>query len=93
MASREKRQIKRERWGQMALVKRGKTWHTHFFVDGVRYRQSLETTDWREAQKREKELIAQATQGRLSASHQDFTKLSFSEAAKEKREAATGQTV
>ena len=33
----------------MALVKRGKTWHTHFFVDGQRYRQSLETSDWREA--------------------------------------------
>jgi hypothetical protein len=29
----------------MALVKRGKTWHTHFFVDGQRYRQSLDTTD------------------------------------------------
>ena len=34
----------------MALIKRGKTWHTHFFVDGQRFRQSLETTDWREAQ-------------------------------------------
>ena len=27
----------------MAVVKRGKTWHTHFFVEGQRYRQSLET--------------------------------------------------
>ena len=44
----------------MSLVKRGKTWHTHFFVDGQRFRQSLETSDWREAQAKEKELIAQA---------------------------------
>jgi len=50
----------------MALVKRGKTWHTHFFVDGQRFRQSLETSDWREAQSKEKELIAQATQGSVS---------------------------
>ena len=34
----------------MSLVKRGKTWHTHFFVAGQRFRQSLDTSDWREAQ-------------------------------------------
>ena len=34
----------------MALYKRGKTWHTDFSVDGQRFRQSLDTTDWREAQ-------------------------------------------
>jgi integrase len=66
---------------QVALVKRGKTWHTHFFVDGVRYRQSLETGDWREAQAKEKELITQATQGNLNASRQGFAKLAFAEAA------------
>ena len=38
----------------MSLIKRGKTWHTHFFVDGQRFRQSLKTSDWREAQKEEK---------------------------------------
>ncbi len=65
----------------MALIKRGKTWHTHFFVDGVRYRQSLGTRDWREAQAKEKELITQATQGRLIASYQGFAKLAFIEAA------------
>jgi integrase len=64
----------------MALTKRGRTWHTHFFVDGQRFRQSLETSDWREAQKKEKELIAQATQGKLSTGTQ-FTKLTFAEAA------------
>ena len=65
----------------MSLVKRGKTWHTHFFVDGQRFRQSLDTGDWREAQKREKELIAQASQGKLAAGSQQFSKLSFEEAA------------
>ncbi len=64
----------------MALVKRGKTWHTHFFVDGQRFRQSLETSDWREAQAKEKELIAQATQGNVAASHQGFAKLPFTQA-------------
>jgi integrase len=65
----------------MSLKKRGKTWHTHFFVGGQRFRQSLGTSDWREAQAREKELITQATQGNLSASHQGFAKLAFALAA------------
>jgi hypothetical protein len=34
----------------MALAKRGKTWHCHFVVNGQRFRQSLGTKDWREAQ-------------------------------------------
>jgi integrase len=65
----------------MALVKRGKTWHTHFFVDGQRFRQSLETSDWREAQKEEKRLIAQASQGKLAPLSQQFSKLTFGNAA------------
>jgi integrase len=65
----------------MALVKRGKTWHTHFFVDGQRFRQSLETSDWREAQTREKKLIAAAEAGKLSVSKQEFARLTFREAA------------
>jgi integrase len=65
----------------MALKKRGKTWHTHFFVDGQRFRQSLETGDWRQAQAKEKTLIAAAKQGKLSASSEDFARLLFEEAA------------
>jgi hypothetical protein len=64
----------------MALVKRGKTWHTHFFIDGQRFRQSLETSDWREAQKAEKKLIAAASQGKLAAVSQKFSKLNITEA-------------
>ena len=64
----------------MSLKKRGKTWHTHFFVDGQRFRQSLETADWREAQAKEKELIAQASQGKLAPASQQFSRLSMNEA-------------
>ena len=65
----------------MALYKRGKTWHTDFFVDGQRYRQSLHTSDWREAQKEQKKLISEAEQGKLAPTGQHFAKLGFSEAA------------
>jgi len=65
----------------MALTKRGKTWHTHFFVDGQRFRQSLETSDWREAQKKEKELISRASQGKLALGSDLFSKMIFSEAS------------
>jgi integrase len=65
----------------MSLVKRGKTWHTHFFVDGQRFRQSLETSDWREAQAREKELISSAKAGKLAVTKQAFARLTFREAA------------
>src|SRR5712692_8887704 len=38
----------------MALYKRNDTWWTDFSVNGQRYRESLDTTDWREAQAKEK---------------------------------------
>ena len=59
----------------MALKKRGDTWHTHFFVDGERFRKSLDTTDWREAQRKERELIAEAKKGKLMASRDEFSRL------------------
>ena len=65
----------------MALKKRGDTWHTHFFVDGERFRKSLDTSDWREAQRKERELIAEAKAGKLMASRDEFSRLAFSEAA------------
>ncbi len=65
----------------MALKKRGKTWHTHFCVDGQRFRQSLETSDWREAQRKERLLITEAKAGKLAATKDDFSRLPFSEAA------------
>jgi len=62
------------------LYKRGKTWHTDFSVNGQRFRQSLDTTDWREAQSKEKELIAQASAGKLAPASQQFSKLNVGEA-------------
>lgn len=64
----------------MAIFKRGKTWWTDFSVNGQRYRHSLHTTDWREAQAQQKELITRASQGKLAPSSQQFARLRFSEA-------------
>jgi hypothetical protein len=65
----------------MALYKRGKTWHTDFAVNGQRFRQSLDTTNWREAQSKERELIAQASAGRLLPKTHLFARLGFAAAA------------
>lgn len=65
----------------MALTKRGKTWHTHFVINGQRFRQSLGTTDWREAQAKEKELVAQASEGKLSHTTTSLARQPFSLAA------------
>jgi integrase len=64
----------------MSLYKRKKIWHADFSVDGQRFRQSLETTDWRQAQAKKKELIVQASEGKLAASNQRFSRLRIAEA-------------
>ena len=48
----------------MALFRRNKTWWTDFSVNGQRFRQSLDTIDWREALREEKKLIAQESSRR-----------------------------
>jgi integrase len=65
----------------MALYKRNKTWHTHFFVNGQRFRQSLETSDWREAQANEKKLIAEASDGKLTHNSTTMARQPFGQAA------------
>jgi integrase len=65
----------------MTIYKRGKTWWADFSVNGQRFRESLGTTDWRDAQAREKELIVQASQGKIAQSSQKFARLPFSQAA------------
>jgi len=67
----------------MALTKRGKTWHTHFVVNGQRFRQSLGTSDWREAQAQEKQLIAAASEGKLTHNSTTLARLPFAQAADE----------
>ncbi len=65
----------------MSLFKRNKIWWTDFSVNGIRYRQSLDTTDWREAQANEKKLIADANAGKLAPACKKFSRLAFCEAA------------
>jgi hypothetical protein len=65
----------------MALKKRGKTWHCHFVVNGQRFRQSLGTKDWREAQSKEKELIGQAMEGKLTQTSTTLARQPFGQAA------------
>src|SRR5271169_2140294 len=64
----------------MALFRRGRRYWTDFSVNGQRFRQSVDTTDWRDALKREKELIGQAQAGKLSLAGQSFARLAFTEA-------------
>src|SRR5262252_959309 len=65
----------------MFLVKRGKTWHCHFVVNGQRFRQSLGTKDWREAQAKEKELIGEAMEGKLTQTSTSLARQPFGQAA------------
>jgi len=65
----------------MSLVKRRKTWHCHFVVNGQRFRSSLHTTDWREAQAKEKDLIGQATEGKLTQTSTTLARQPFGQAA------------
>jgi integrase len=65
----------------MSLVKRGKTWHTHFVVNGQRFRQSLKTSDWREAQAEQKRLIGEAQEGRLTHNSGALARMPFGIAA------------
>jgi len=65
----------------MALHKRNKNWHTHFVVNGQRFRCSLHTTDWREAQAKEKELIGQAMEGKLTQTSSSLARQPFGQAA------------
>jgi uncharacterized protein (DUF1778 family) len=66
----------------MAIFKRsnGNYW-ADFTVNGIRYRKTTKTTDWRKAQAEEKQLIKQAASGRLSERSDPFLRLGFKEAA------------
>jgi len=64
----------------MALRKRNDIYHCDFVVNGQRFRKSLDTTDWREAGKKEKDLIKDAQNGKLLAKTQALTRVSVPEA-------------
>ena len=65
----------------MSLFKRNKTWWTDFSVNGVRFRMSLDTTDWRDAETKQKEKIAEAMLGKIVPTSQQFSRLAFTQAA------------
>ena len=67
----------------MALSKRGKTFHCHFVVNGQRIRQSLKTSDWREAQAKEKQLISEVTEGKATQAASTIARQPFSQAAED----------
>lgn len=66
----------------MSIYKRGGTYHVDVAVSGLRYRQSLETCNWQEAQRKQKELIASIMEGRAAAPGRkgSFSSLSLREA-------------
>lgn len=49
------------------IYKRNKTYHVDVTVNGLRYRESLDTTNWQEAQRKQKELIARIVEGKAGA--------------------------
>jgi len=67
----------------VALDKRGKTWHYDFKIGAVRYRGSLKTASWRQAQSRESELREAAKRGELAAGKatKALARLKFKDAA------------
>jgi integrase len=63
------------------LVKRGRVWHCHFYVNGQRIRQSLETTDWKQAEAKLSELITEISQGKRNFNSVTLARQSFEQAA------------
>ncbi len=49
------------------IYKRNKFYHVDVAVNGIRYRESLETTNWQVAQHKQKELIARIMEGKAGA--------------------------
>jgi len=57
-----------------------KSYYADFTVDGARFRVPLDTTDRREALRREKDVIADAKAGRMAARQGSFARLGFNDA-------------
>jgi integrase len=65
----------------MKLYKRGKTWWVDFSAAGERFRLSVGTGDWRQAESRAKEMVADALSGRMTRAALDTGKQPFTDAA------------
>ena len=68
---------------------RAGTYHTDFMVNGQRIRQSLKTTDGREAKQRERDLIKDTKEGMPPARREDFARKPLSEAMEKYAEEMT----
>ncbi len=80
------------------IYKRGKNYHMDVTLNGVRYREALDTTDWREAQSLEKKRVGEIQQGKAaSKSGKDFARKPFGDAAKlfleERKPHVAGRTI
>ncbi len=65
----------------MSYFRRGKWYWADFSVNGTRYRVPLDTTDWREAARKESEKKAEAQAGRLAGGRTaSLARLNFEEA-------------
>ena len=65
------------------IYKRQGNWHLDVTIQGVRYREALDTTDKRQAKELEKDRIAEIKQGKgASKSGREFARKPFSEAAR-----------
>ena len=64
------------------IYKRGNQWHIDVTVNGERYRESLQTSDRREALGLEKKRVGDIQKGKvLSSADKDFARTPFREAA------------
>jgi integrase len=73
----------------MSLRLRAGTYHADVMVNGQRIRQTLRTSDWREAKRREQDLIKDAKEGMVASKREDFGRKPFSEALDKYVEEAT----
>lgn len=64
----------------MALFKRNRIWWVDFTEDGSRYRESLKTTNWQEALRREKDRIAEVKRGENLPADRKLARGTFNEA-------------
>jgi integrase len=65
------------------IYKRDKLWHIDVTIQGVRYREALDTTDRREALRLEKKRVAEILAGKAASKRgREFGRMPFSEATK-----------
>src|SRR5262245_34993726 len=64
----------------MTIFKRNKKWWIDVTVEGVRFRQSLATANWQEAQSKAARFQVEAEDGKVATPRAEFNRLGFSAA-------------